>query len=184
MIRKLVLVAAVAALTVGPSLAVASPASAAGPHGLACTLAGSAAFKPGLTATAKAYTYTFTGNLTNCQSTDATLKTGTVKATGKGSGTCVNGTGAGVAAIKWNNRKVTAIKFTTTSAGAAVDVATTVVKSVVISGVTYTTSEVATVVNDQGAGALAFQADATKCNTTTGLTTATFNGPIGSGNSQ
>ena len=59
-----------------------------------------------------------------------------------------------------------------------------VVPKVVIGLTTYITNEPATLKNDQGASVLAFNADATKCSTTTGITTATFQGPTGSGNYQ
>jgi hypothetical protein len=178
------LFAGAAALTLAASLAGAVPATAAGPHGVGCNLAGSAKFTPGLKSTTGKSAYTFTGKFDTCQSTDATIKTGTVSAKGTATGTCANGTSTGVAGITWNNKKVTAITFTTTSAGAVVYVASKVVPKVVIGTKTYTTNEPATLKNDLGDSVLAFNADATKCTTTTGITTATFQGPSATGNQQ
>jgi hypothetical protein len=182
MIRRMAL-AGVAALTLAGTLLGAFPAHAAGPHGVGCDLTGTAKFTPGLKSTSAKSAYTFTGKFDSCQSTDSKLKTGTVKAKGSSTGTCANGTGSGVAGIVWNNGKMTALKFTTTAAGAVVYVASTVVPKVVIGTKTYTTNEPATVKNDQGDSALVFNADATKC-TSTGITTATFQGPTASGAAQ
>ena len=184
MIRRLALYAGAAALTLAASLAAAVPANAAGPHGVGCDLTGSAKFTPGLKSTAGKSAYTFTGKFDSCQSSDATLKTGTVTAKGTATGTCAQGTSTGIAGIIWNNKKVTALKFTTTSAGAVVQVSSTVVPKVVIGLKTYITNEPATLKNDQGASVLAFNADATKCSTTSGITAATFQGPSATGNYQ
>ena len=184
MIRRLALLSGAAALGISAALAGALPAHAAGPHGVTCGLTGTAHFKPGLTTTAAKGTFTFSGALANCKSTDATLTKGTVTASGAGTASCAEGTAAGTAIIKWNNGKTTVVSFTTQNAGAAVEVSTKVIKSKTIGTTTYTTNESATAVGDSGAGLLAFQADATKCTTTTGLTTATFQGQIGSGNYQ
>src|SRR2546423_12511513 len=94
----------------------ASPAGAAGPRGVACSLTGTATFTPGLTLTTKTGKYTFKGALANCNSSDSALKSATVTATGGGPGSCTNGTSAGKALIKWNvPKRYTAISFTTTS---------------------------------------------------------------------
>ena len=184
MIRRMALVAGAAAMTMAAALAGAVPAHAAAPHGVACDLTGSAKFTPGLKSTTGKSAYTFTGKFASCQSSDATLKTGTVSAKGTATGTCASGTSTGVAGLIWSNKKVTALSYTTTSAGAVVAVQSKVVPKVVIGLTTYITNEPATLKNDQGASVLAFNADATKCSTTTGITTATFQGPTGSGNYQ
>src|SRR5436190_9339476 len=107
MIRRLALFAGAGALTLAASLAGAVPAGAAGPHGVGCDLTGAAKFTPGLKSTAAKSAYTFTGKFDNCQSTDATIKTGTVNAKGSSTGTCAEGAGTGVAGIVWSSRKVT-----------------------------------------------------------------------------
>jgi hypothetical protein len=184
MIRRLALLSGAAALSITSVAAVVSPAQASDPHGVTCGLTGSATFKPGLTTTAADGSFSFTGDLAGCQSTDATVTDGTVKATGAGNSSCAEGTAAGTAIISWSNKKTTVVSFTTQNVAAAVQVSTTVIKSTKVGTITYTTDESATPVGDSGLGALAFQADPTQCNTATGLTTADFQGQIGSGNNQ
>src|SRR4051794_26178296 len=96
-------------------LALPPQAASAQPHGVACTLAGNASFSPGLTASpTTSTTYTFTGALSNCQSSDATLTSGSVAASGSATGSglaCEGGTSAGSATITWNNGTSTSITF-------------------------------------------------------------------------
>ena len=185
MIRRLALLGGAAALSLTAAVAGALPAHAAGARGVTCGLTGSAKFTPGLTTTAKAGKFTFAGKLASCESTDATLKSGTVSASGSGTASCAEGTAKGIAVIKWNNRKITVVSFTTQNAAAVVEVSTKVIKSTKVGLTTYTTNEPATAVGDSGAGLLAFQvADPTQCTTTTGVTVATFQGQIGSGSPQ
>ena len=74
MIRRLSIVLTVTAMGVA---IIAPAAHATGPRGAACELTGKAFFTPGLTAKPNmGVKYTFTGSLTNCQSTDKTLKSG------------------------------------------------------------------------------------------------------------
>jgi len=155
-LRKLaLLVISVAAVAV----AFAGPAGAASGGG--CQLAGNANFSPGLGATSKAFTYSFAGNLTGCNSTIAGAPTtGTVEAgktvavtypdadglggthtvtyqepIGTGTGGCSNSTTAGVAIVRWTGGGTTVIKYTTSGAAAAVALTGSVVSSVTANAV-------------------------------------------------
>src|SRR2546423_3249379 len=84
-------------------LALAGPASAA-PNGGGCHLQGTASFSPGLTNTVQNFAYSFTGNLTGCQSSESGAPaTGTAFAGTNGlppptgNGSCGNSTTSGIA---------------------------------------------------------------------------------------
>jgi hypothetical protein len=171
MLRRLLVVSALAGLG---ALLLAAPASAQ--HGGTCTLQGNASFNPGLTATlSTSVAYTFTGTLSNCQSTDSTLTSGTISASGSATGSglsCAGGTSAGSGTISWNNGNSTAFSFTTTSAGALVTVDSTITSS----------SEPAIAAGDRGLAVLAFETQTPQdCAGATGLSSAAFAGQIGSG---
>jgi hypothetical protein len=144
-----------------------APAAQAATGGAACQLTGTASFSPGLQGTPPGapFTYSFTGTLSGCQSSDSTLTGGTISATGSGANNlCEGGTTAGTATVTWGNGQTSTLSFTTASAGALVTVQETV-KSGEFSG-------------DSGIGALAFTvADPTQCGPTgTGVSTASFQG--------
>jgi hypothetical protein len=148
----------------------ALPAQAADPHGLSCTLNGNANFTPGLTDTFNpSTTYSFTGTLSRCQSTDSTLTSGSVSASGHATGSglsCGGGTSSGSGTINWNNGTSTSLSFTTSRAG-----------STVVVQITATTStEPAVAAGDTGVAPLAFETQTPQDCATTGLTSATFTG--------
>ncbi|HEU4978439.1 MAG TPA: hypothetical protein VFT42_06055 [Solirubrobacteraceae bacterium] len=131
------------------ALAIALPAGAASSSG-GCVLSGTAAFNPGLSSTAQNFSYGFTGTLTNCQSTDSSAPaSGTVEAgqtvtvagityqepIATGNGGCSSSTTAGIAIARWKDGTVTVIKYTTTGAAAAVQLAGTVIPSVTLTQV-------------------------------------------------
>jgi hypothetical protein len=164
-----------------------------------CQLTGTATFNPGLSNTAGPFTYGFTGTLTGCQSTNAgSPATGTVEAgqvytdatTGEkfqepasmGTGTCANGTTSGTSLITWADGTRTIISYSTTSAGAAVHLAGTVIPSWTIPAISPATGQPTSVTftstryaGDSANGLLAFQADPTQC-AGAGVTTAAING--------
>jgi hypothetical protein len=170
MLRRALFVLALTGLV---ALLSAAPASAQ--RGGTCTMQGTAAFSPGLTATPNSsVAYTFTGTLSNCASSDSTLTSGTVSASGHATGSglsCGSGTSSGTATINWNNGNSTTVSFTTNSAGALVTVQSTATSS----------SEPAIAVGDQGLAALAFQTQTPQDCVGAGLTSASFSGQIGSG---
>ena len=134
--------------------------------GEACTISGTASFTPGLTTTAKAVSYTFSGTFTGCHSVggDSTIKSGTVTASGSGSNlACTGGNSSGTATVNWNNGQSSTINITTSGA----------LNAVVVTG---------KVVAGEFAGAsdhavLAFTvANPTACNTAGGVTSASFKG--------
>ena len=87
--------------------------------GEACTISGTASFTPGLTTTAKAVSYTFSGTFTGCHSVggDSTIKSGTVTASGSGSNlACTGGNSSGTATVNWNNGQSSTINITTSGA--------------------------------------------------------------------
>lgn len=171
MLRRVLLVMAVTGL-----MGFLPVASASAQRGGTCTLQGTAAFNPGLTASLSTSTsYTFTGTLSNCASSDSTLTSGSISASGSATGSgisCGGGTSAGTATISWNNGNSTTVSFTTTSAGALVAVQSTATSS----------SEPALAAGDQGGGSLVFQTQTPQdCTTSTGLTSASFSGQLGFG---
>jgi hypothetical protein len=168
--KKLTILVAACALVAGLPLGIG--VATAAPHGITCSLSGTANFDPGLTASAQQGKYTFTGKFENCQSSDATATSATVKAAGSGSIGCGVGSTNGTATIKWNNGKKTKITFSTDDAAAGVHVSAKVIKS----------TESAILPGDQSQGVLAFQADPTQCNTADGVKSAAFSGQIGAGN--
>ena len=130
----------------------AVPAGAASGGG--CQLDGNAAFSPGLTSASKAFSYSFSGALTGCQSSVAGSPTsGTVDA-GKaynvtytdpttgvshtvtyeldptGTGGCSNSTTNGVAVVTWADGTTTVLQYSTTGAAAAVNLSGSVLASV------------------------------------------------------
>jgi hypothetical protein len=143
--RRLLLAGAVTALGIGTA-ALAVPSSAAGPNGVGCQLTGVANIKPGLGPSPATMTYTFKGTLTNCDSSDAKLKSGKVSATGKGSLACAGGSSKGVATIVWNTHKKTLIAYETNGLANADQIDFT----------TKSSNESALAKGDQGAGGIAF----------------------------
>lgn len=167
MLKKILVAATTLALIGG--VPVGSHAGAA-QRGFLCQVSGSAKFSPGLGTSSADGKYSFTGALSNCQSTDSSATSATVRASGSGSVSCAQGTTTGTAMIKFNNHKHVFVSLTTTSVGAAVQVTAKVTKS----------NEPAVAVGDSAYGVLAFDADATKCNSG-GVTDATFQGLVGGG---
>jgi hypothetical protein len=172
----------------GASLALPAHAS---PGGGGCELAGNAVFTNGPNATSHNFTYTFTGALTNCQDSLSTgITSGSIGTLvpATGSGTCANGTTAGVALITWSDKTRSVISYTTNSAGAEVVLQGTVIKSYTVTKKvgkktrkkTYTSTNTYYAVGDGALADLAFQADPTQC-AGSGVTTAPITGFAGIG---
>jgi hypothetical protein len=188
----LVVAAALAALAFAP----AAPAASGG----GCQLKGTASFSPGLSTTSQPFTYSFGGDLTGCQSTEAgSPATGRVQAggtytdpaTGKayvmpnstGTGSCGSSTTQGLALITWGDGSRTLIQYTTSGAAAAVALQGTVPASTTLQPVdpldpplTVTTTRYA---GYSPFGALAFEATPTDCQT--GVSAAGIEGVVGLG---
>jgi hypothetical protein len=188
---------ALAAVLVGV-LALLTASAGASPGGGGCQLNGNASFDNGLGSTSKAFTYSFTGDLTGCQSTDAGAPaTGRVQAGGiytlggvayqlaqsTGTGGCSNSTTAGVAITDWADGTRTLIKYSTTGAAAAVALSGTVLPSLVLHPVDTTLpDQTVTTTRYAGAspsGALAFEANPPDCLSAAGVTNAGIAGSIG-----
>ena len=114
--RLLVAAAALAAL-----IAFVVPGGAPAATTGACTLAGTANVTPGLKTANQAITYTFTGKFSNCKGTGK-VTSGTVSASGKGTGSCSGNTTTGTASIRWNTGQTSALSFSTKGTGALVNV--------------------------------------------------------------
>jgi hypothetical protein len=181
--RLIALVVTAAFVALVPLVGSASAAPNAG----GCQLHGSANFSPGLTNNAQNFTYNFTGDLTNCQSSTGGPASGTVFAgtnglpTPTGSGSCASSTTSGTAVVQWADGTTTVVQYSTTGAAAAVKLDGTVIGSVTSStGTTYTTTRYA---GDSALGALTFQPpDPTAC-AGSGVTTAGIDGTVGLGSS-
>ena len=122
--RKLIIVSCLAC-----GIAVLPVASAHAASGGGCQLQGTANFSPGLSNTAQPFTYSFSGDLSSCQSQPSGAPaTGTVSAgrvetdpaTGEqfqepvpsGNGSCATSTTAGTAIVSWADGTTTEIPFT------------------------------------------------------------------------
>ena len=167
--RRLVIAGAVAALGLGSTLA-AIPSSASGPRGVGCQLTGVAKLSPGLGTSVKTTKVTFTGTLSNCQSSDSKLTSAKVRAKGSGQLSCAGGSSKGLATIIWNTHKKSTISYTTDGAANSDQLSLTATKS----------TEPALKKGDQGTGGLAFTSFKGDC-TSGGVTSATFNGTTGAG---
>ena len=182
----------VAALTFAP----AAPAATGGE----CQLKGTASFSPGLNTTSQPFTYSFSGDLTGCRSTEAGSPasgrvqaggTYTDPATGKayvmpnstGTGSCGSSTTQGLSLITWADGTRTLIQYTTSGAAAAVVLQGSVIDSTTLQPVdpldvplTVTTTRYA---GYTPFGLLAFEATPTDCQT--GVSAAGIEGVVGLG---
>jgi hypothetical protein len=183
-VKKLLALAGLSAvMVIVPGAASASAAT----NGGGCQLHGTAAFSPGLTNTAQNFSYSFTGSLSNCQSSSGGPASGTVFAgtnglpTPTGNGSCGTSTTSGTAVVQWSDGTVTVVKYTTNGAAAAVSLQGSVIASVTSStGTTYTTTRDA---GDSALGLLAFEPpDPTAC-AGAGVTSAGIDGGVGLGSS-
>jgi len=182
---KRVLVLAVTSAFVGLVPLVGSASAA--PNGGGCQLHGTANISPGLSNTAQNFSYSFTGDLTGCQSSAGGPATGTVFAgtnglpVPAGNGSCVNSTTNGIAVAQWADGTTTVVQYSTSGALAAVALQGTVIGSVTSStGTTYTTTRYA---GTSAAATLAFEPpDPTACNGA-GVTTAGIDGSVALGGS-
>ncbi len=183
----------------------AVPASAQSGGG--CHLQGNASFSPGLTNNDQAFNYSFAGQLSSCQSSEAGAPaSGSVEAgkvytdpTGEqfqepvpsGQGSCATGTTSGIAIATWADGTRTVVSYNTTSAAAAVHLTGTVIQSVTLPAInpqvgqpTSTTITTTRYAGDSALGELTFQPpDPTACNTVGGVTSAGIDGFIGLGSS-
>ncbi len=169
------------------SLVLLAGSASAAPNGGGCQLHGTASLSPGLTNNAQNFSYSFTGNLTNCQSSSGGPASGTVFAgtnglpVATGNGSCLSSTTNGIAVAQWADGTTTVVQYSTSGALAAVSLQGSVIGSVTSStGTTYTTTRYA---GDSALGTLAFEPpDPTACNGA-GVTTAGIDGTIGLGSS-
>jgi hypothetical protein len=174
----------------------AQGASAASGGG--CQLKGTASFTPGLSTTSQPFTYGFSGDLTNCQSTEAGAPaTGFVQAGGTytdpasgkgyvlprstGTGGCASSTTQGLAVITWGDGTRTIEQYDTTGAAAAVNLEGTVIDSTTLQPVNPAdaplTIRTTRYNGDASHGLLAFEATPTDCQT--GVSSAGIEGIVG-----
>jgi hypothetical protein len=202
--RKLVSMLTPAAFLVAAVL-FAVPASAQSGGG--CHLQGTANFSPGLTNNDQAFSYSFGGQLSSCQSSEAgSPASGSVEAgrvytdpsgeqfqepTPSGQGSCATGTTSGIAIVTWADGTRTVESYNTTSVAAAVHLTGTVIPSVTMPAINPQVGQPTsiTIATTRYAGAsslgeLTFQpADPTACNTAAGVPSAGIDGFIGLGSS-
>ena len=161
------------ALAASALVVLAVPANSAESHGLTCNVTGAARFSPGVTSEAADFKVAFKGELSDCQSTgEATSATVVAKAKAEDT-SCAYGGVTGKGIIKWDDGKKTRFEFSTTDIAAAV---------ILTGEVTKSNDDVAQRGDDM-ASTLAFNADATKCETKKGLTKVDFQGQMLSGSS-
>jgi hypothetical protein len=191
--RTLALLAAVVAVLCAFTFAQGASAASGG-----CQLKGTASFTPGLSTTSQPFTYSFGGDLTNCQSTEAgSPATGFVQAGGTytdpasgkayrlpastGTGGCASSTTQGLALITWGDGTRTIEQYTTSGAGAAVKLDGSVIASTTLQPVnpadpplTVTTTRYP---GGTSTGVLAFEATPPDCQT--GVSSAGIEGFVG-----
>ena len=192
--RTLALLAAVVAVL----CAFTSAQGASAASGGGCQLKGTASFSPGLSTTSQPFNYSFSGDLTGCQSTEAgSPATGFVQAGGTytdpasgnayvlpsstGTGGCASSSTEGLALITWADGTRTIEQYSTSGAGAAVNLQGTVIDSTTLQPVdpldpplTVTTTRYN---GDASHGLLAFEATPTDCQT--GVSSAGIEGFVG-----
>ena len=164
--RTLALLAAVVAALGALSFASSASAASGG-----CQLKGTASFTPGLSTTSQPFTYSFGGDLTGCQSTEAGAPA---------TGGCASSTTEGLALITWADGTRTLTDYSTSGAAAAVKLDGTVIASTTLQPVdpldpplTVTTTRYQ---GSASQGLLAFEATPTEC--TTGVTAAGIEGAV------
>jgi hypothetical protein len=116
-----------------------------------------------LTTTTKPISYTFGGKFANCTGTGA-VKSGTVTASGSGTGSCSGNNTTGTASVTWNTGQTSSIGFTTKGTGVLVTVTGTFTGGL-FAGL------------KAKAYLLFYTAKAANCTKPAGLTTASFAGP-------
>jgi hypothetical protein len=184
------------------ALLVLAPAAVAAQSGGGCELQGTASFSPGLNSNVQNFSYSFHGNLSSCQSTEAGAPTaGTVSAgeavtiagqqfqepVSSGNGGCSNSTTSGTAIVTWSDGTQTVVQYSTTGAAAAVHLQGTVASSVTLPAInpapgqpTSTTVTTTRYAGSAATGLLTFQPpDPTACSTAGGVTSAGISGFIG-----
>jgi hypothetical protein len=170
---RLMLVALAAAGAVS-----AVPASAA--DGGMCQLSGTATFTKGPNTTDHDFTYTFSGDLTGCQSNTPGAPAAGKIATllpAKASGSCASDASAGMALVTWADKSLSVVSYTTQAVTAGVALQGTVVPSAKVGKKTYKSTKFA---GYGAAGLLTFQADPTQC-AGSGVTSAPISGAVGLG---
>jgi hypothetical protein len=188
------------AVVVAALLAFAPTASAASAGG--CQLQGTASFTPGLNSSTQDFEYSFNGNLSSCQSSEAGAPASGAVSAGEavtiggqqfqepvayGTGGCETSTTNGIAIVTWADGSKTVVQYSTTGAAAAVHLQGTVAPSVTLQAINpapgQPTSTTVTTTRYGGAsalGLLTFQPpDPTACNTPAGVPSAGISGFIG-----
>lgn len=160
----------------GVAATVAPPVGAA-PTGGGCSLSGTAKFSGGPNNSAHAFTYTFTGTLSSCQSNPSGPASGTIATLvpAKGGGTCALGNTSGTALVVWADKTTTIIDYTTQSTGPAVQLQGRVLPSFKVKKKVYKTTRDK---GDNAFGYLAFQASPVEC-AGSGVTSAGISGIAG-----
>ena len=119
MVRRLIVVAALAAVAILMLVPAGASAAATG----VCVLKGTANIPAGLGTAAKPITYTFNGTFTNCQGIGTMgVKSAYLTASGSGTGSCTANNTAGTAFVYWNTGAYSMITFTTVGTGTLVRV--------------------------------------------------------------
>ena len=164
------------ALAAGGAVA-AVPASAA--DGGMCQLDGTATFKNGPSTSDHAFSYTFTGDLSGCQSNNGAPASGTIATLqpATATGSCGTNTSNGLALVTWVDKSLSVVQYSTQSATAGVVLQGTVIPSAKVGKKTYKTTKYA---GYGAAGALFFQANPQEC-AGSGVTTAPISGAVGLG---
>ena len=157
--RRIVIALLAGFALLGGATVGAPNATAAGPR--YCEISGTAFINPGLSATSRNFTNTFTGKFSNCQN-GGKVKSATISESGKGKGGCSSATTVGTAYVRWNTGQTSVISLKTSGVGNLL-----YVNGKFTSGLFKGSTAHAI---------LAFQANPVQCETKAGVRTAKFNG--------
>jgi len=150
----------------------AGSGQAALPGAEACVIKGSATISPGLKVVPKAGSVSISGNLRGCHGSNLKITKGTVTATATGTGSCAGSEDSLNGTITWLNSSGVALG-TSTVAGSLVSVGPVANFAGTVTGGLFAGSPVTTTAEFQPKGGAT---KATACNSSTGLTSVTFEG--------
>jgi hypothetical protein len=109
--------------------------ASAQPLGGACQHVGRVRPKPGLTTDAKAFTFSFKGNVGPCQLSDGSTRWGVESGAGRANGDCVSRTASAKWTIVWNTGTRTVIDAAFAAAGNVISTSGNITKGEFVGGV-------------------------------------------------
>lgn len=147
------------------------PRATAQPFGGVCQHVGKVRPKPGLNSEDKPFTFKFRGSVGPCNMSDGSARWGIEFGTGKANGNCITRTATAIWTIVWSTGRKTVIEASFNGAGNVINTSGPITKGEFAGG----TFEDAHVLSGF---------DPNACNTSTGVTEATYQGAFGIGQNE